>query len=65
MIGSGAVPSVIASTSIEVDVKAVRSETIRAVRVILGKSKPADTDVVAPPLLRWKSFAARHRGESL
>ena len=60
MIGSDVVPSVIASAYMEVDVRAVRSETIRAVRVILSKSKPADTDVVAPPLLRWKSFAFRH-----
>lgn len=54
----------VASVPTEIDVKAVRSESIRAVRVILGRSKRAETDVPVPPALPRQGFEPRHRGHS-
>lgn len=34
---------------VEVTPKAVRSESIRAVRVILGRPEPTETDACVPP----------------
>ena len=48
----------------EVAPKAARGETIRSVRIMIGRQKPAETGVPAPPLLPRSGSEVSGRGQT-